>query len=74
MVSGRYPKGSNSVTRCPRCGGASQIENTEKQDTRYVKRLRGCSTCGTTWSTAELPLADVKRLRALERFLKDLRV
>lgn len=64
-----------SVTICPRpgCGGNSQIENTEKQHTRYVKRSRACTKCGATWSTAELPIADVKKIRALEKLLKELR-
>lgn len=66
----------NSVTICPRpgCGGASQIENTEKQDTRYVRRIRACTKCGATWGTAEIPVGEIKKIKALDKLLKDLRV
>lgn len=69
-------RGRSSITICPRtgCGGSSQIESTEKQDTRYVRRVRGCTKCGTTWGTAEVPITEVKKIKALEKLLKDLRV
>ena len=56
-----------SVTVCVRCNGNSQIENTSKQDTMYVKRTRACVNCGLTWSTAEIPLNDVKKIKALNK-------
>lgn len=67
--------GTLSVAHCikPGCKGGSQIENTMKTDTWYVKRTRACVLCGTTWSTAEIMLADVKRLKALDRMLKELK-
>lgn len=69
-------RGRSSITICPRagCGGSSQIENTEKQDTRYVRRIRACTKCGATWGTAEIPVADIKKIKALDKLLKDLRV
>lgn len=73
-MQGRYPRDSNSITRCPRCGGASQIEDTSKADTHYVRRTRACTKCGATWGTAEIPVADIKKIKALDKLLKDLRV
>jgi transcriptional regulator NrdR family protein len=63
----------NSVTVCIRCNGDSQIEDTLKQDTNYVKRTRACVRCGLTWATAEVPLADIKKIKALIRLLKELK-
>lgn len=60
-----------SVTICEKCSGDSQIEDVAKQDTRYVKRLRACKDCGHTWPTAEIHLADVKLLKAMNRFLDE---
>lgn len=64
-------RAKRSITLCPHCAGNSQVENTEKQDSHHVKRLRRCVECLATWSTAEVPLADVKRLKALDRLLKE---
>ncbi len=65
---------ASSVTQCPRCGAGSQVEDTAKSDSNYVRRLRGCIACGNTWSTAEIMLTDVKKLKALNKLLKELRV
>lgn len=59
----------NSVVRCPRrnCDGEGTVEGTMKQDTWYVVRSRCCRKCGTTFSTAEVRLGDVRRLRRLDK-------
>ena len=62
----------SSITVCTKCGGGSQIEDTLKQDTKYVKRTRACKDCGATWQTAEIALADVKRLQRLDQWFKKL--
>jgi len=64
----------SSVTKCPQpgCNGDSQIEDTLKHDTFYVKRSRACKKCGITWSTAELPLRLAKKLMKLDKFLEQL--
>jgi transcriptional regulator NrdR family protein len=62
---------NSSITVCAKCGGDSQIEDVRKQDTRYVKRSRACKLCGLTWTTAEIPLEDVKLLKLVKNFIKE---
>jgi transcriptional regulator NrdR family protein len=47
--------------KCPRCQSDSRVI-----ETREPKRRRQClgAGCGHRWSTVELSLADVQRLRA----------
>lgn len=61
--------GAKSVTRCEKCGGESSVEDTRRKETWYVKRVRGCQSCGHTWSTAEVPLADLRKLKLLDQFV-----
>jgi len=66
---------SRSVAICPQpgCGGESQVEQTTRHDTWYVRRLRGCKKCGHTWTTAEMPLPMVKRIMQLDAFLRKMK-
>ena len=59
----------DSVQRCPKpgCRGEGKVSHTMKQDTWYVVRSRCCDECGTTFSTAEVRMADVVRLRRLDK-------
>lgn len=61
-----------SVAICPKCEGISSVDDTRRRETWYVKRIRSCDVCGFRWTTAELLLTDVKKLQALERFLKQI--
>ena len=65
---------SRSVSVCPQpnCKGASQIEDTTKHDTWYIKRSRACTKCGFTWSTAEIPLPMIKRIMKIETLLRQI--
>lgn len=64
-----------SITNCPQpgCGGGSQIEDTTRHDTWYVRRLRACTKCGFTWSTAEIPLPMIKRTAKLDAFIQKMK-
>lgn len=54
---------------CPRCGSNSQVEDTRKHMTFYVRRTRACIACGITWVTAEIDLNDMRRIEDAEKLL-----
>lgn len=64
-----------SAHTCPQptCGGDSQVEDTRRASTWYVKRVRACVKCGHTWSTAEVPFPMLKRVMKVEAFIHDVR-
>jgi transcriptional regulator NrdR family protein len=65
-----------SISNCPqpRCGGGSQVMDTTRHDTWYIRRVRSCTKCGHTWSTAEVPLPMIKRTLKLDAFLQKMGV
>ncbi len=68
---------SNTIRRgidlCARCGGASQIEYSNK-DAGYVRRSRACQDCGSTWSTAEITLPKLRILLNIEKTIRKLKL
>lgn len=53
------------------CGAQSKVLDSRADTSWYVRRQRVCSDpkCEKTWSTAEVPLAMVKKLGKLQTFL-----
>ena len=64
-----------SVAECPRpeCRGASTVQDTRRDKTWYVRRMRCCEKCGHIWSTAEVPFQMLKRTMKLDAFIQELR-
>jgi transcriptional regulator NrdR family protein len=59
------------IDLCPSCQNGSQIEDVAK-DAGYIRRLRGCKNCGATWSTAEIGLADLRRMLKMKKKVSEL--
>lgn len=61
-----------STATCPTCNADSQVEDSRRVDTWYVKRVRACTVCGLRWRTAEIPLPMMKRVIKFDAFLKQM--
>jgi len=70
LVQNNHP-----TTICPQkgCGGKSQVEQTRKRETWYVRRIRVCEKCNHHWTTAEVPLQMIQRTIKLDAFLKSMK-
>jgi transcriptional regulator NrdR family protein len=62
-----------STATCPSCNGDSQVEDSRRADTWYVKRVRACTVCGFRWRTAEIPLPMMKRVLKFDAFMKQMK-
>lgn len=40
------------------CGGRSEVVETRPAPKGHLRRRRKCATCGTTWATREIRVAD----------------
>lgn len=53
---------------CEKCGGASEVADSRKRNSGYIRRRRQCKACGHRFTTIELPLEIGEQLKDIMKW------
>jgi hypothetical protein len=51
---------SRSATKCPECGGKSEVKDSRPTESGDIRRRRECGKCGDRWTTYEVHSEDYR--------------